>query len=400
MEARPQKKGLLMAANPQPAQFSSQTRANQLRIGQFRNGHTKGHEEPLNKWSLLALWVEGFTLDEIGEKLERSRNAVCTAARRLGLTGWASVYSFGERFDFQAVFNLRTACDLTPAMFAKLTDVSPEMVRHCSPRLRNQRVPPKAAAKIIRWRDALISRVLSTKWTKTDYLPADLTTDERRYSQPALMRALFPQLKERYEFLVRVFNDCRKPLEFSDKQLFRLQPSATVEELGEYFCQRAQFEIAANVPDKVFARFLPWAPELVPFLAPSLHRITGRRPLGSLVLEALAWHWKVPAGPMRLIVHRKIEPIPPARMRALLHSLRNTEVSSGLAAEVTEEEEKRDRGRPSRQITPVIRARVKELRRIKDLRPEHSWGEVRQMCNREFKKNYSKSYYRWLDESF
>src|ERR1700746_17733 len=109
-----------------------------------------GHDQSLDKWRMLCLWVNGKNTVEIGKELHRHSGAIHKAARRIGLIGdeasrnrgslQACLYDFGERFDTAAARALRDACGLSARMFARLIGIPEWMIYNAT----NPADPPES----------------------------------------------------------------------------------------------------------------------------------------------------------------------------------------------------------------------------------------------------------------
>lgn len=281
--------------------------------GKPRPGRVNGYEESLDKWKLVCSLVKGDRYPEIGKKLHRNFATVRQSAIAMGFPKGGGdrrldsvLYNLGDPLDGSTVTALKNACGLSPQMFAELTGVTSQNVRQitCSA-YKQRRVEPETAAKIIGWRDGLISAALSVNWSKKK-------RGREGISGPAVIRTLFPKLGEKYQLLLKVLKGCRRWKEF--------RACVTAEEIGALLCDRAQLETGQDISDKVFAPFLPWAPELMPFLNSNLVRITGSGPLCRLAYEAFAVYWKLPPKTVAAVIQRQADAkvISPTRMYSVV----------------------------------------------------------------------------------
>jgi len=280
-------------------------------LGKPRPGRTRGHDGAFNKLRALELLVQGRSCKEIGQDLGRSPGVIRRGLRRGGLRHDSpSVYNVGDRLDAPIILALRNACDFSPQMFAELVGVPTWVVSHLSRKGNiGQRVDPKHARKFIVWRDNLIHKVLSTDLRQRD-----------ECRRGAVIRGLFPNLRQKYEQLLAMMQYCRSFLrEYKAKE----HKDADAEHLFTYLLNQAMYETGHPSGAKPFVQFLPWLPELRPFVEAHLGELRGPGSLQKLAFHAFGDYWKVAAGVIPSLVYRDLEPLSPARMRALILSLPN-----------------------------------------------------------------------------
>ncbi len=278
-----------------------------------RYGHAG--EPPTKKWQIVCAIVQGKTYEEIGQQQNRATMTIWSAAKALGLCDGSggrampAFYDFGEPVTAEEVRALRKITGLPDRQFAIQTGIGTSTIR---PRRKGHRIQPASAMKVVAWRDNAVRQLL-----KTVAAPA---RGENRYSGSRILKTLFPGLRSQRDFLLKILRRCRAVLANT--------PTTSEYDLGEWFCDQAMLEGGRAPGQKLFVRFLPWAPELISFLHKNSSRLTDRGSLWPLADEAIAQRWSTTAAIVSSVGrHRMGRAIRPSEMRHLL-----LELSSGSRA--------------------------------------------------------------------
>jgi hypothetical protein len=245
--------------------------------GRPRRGiRVRGHEGPMRKWPIVCGLVQGHSYEKIGEDLKRTTQTVKAAVDRLGLAGRAALYDFGLPVTGAIFSQIKAASGLSAKELAQQTQLSKSgMAEWILPRYSRHRVTPKSASKLIEWRDGALRRLLS-----------DVSKPSRgfdRHSGSALLKTLVPGLRHRYNLLLPVLRRLRKCL--------LTNTSWGVSEIQDYLCDQAMLEVAGKSESNLLTKFLPWTPELMPFLEANIDRLRGRGNLFPIAYEAIAGRW-------------------------------------------------------------------------------------------------------------
>ncbi len=279
-----------------------------------RYGHAD--EPPIKKWQIVCAIVQGKTYEEIGQQLNRATMTIWSAAKALDLCGesrrraMVAFYDFGQPVTAEGVRALRKITDLSVREFAMQTGFEAEI----RSRRKGHRIRPEIAKKVVAWRDSAVRQLLGTV--------AAPARGEHRYSGSRILKTFFPGLRSKRDFLLKILRRCRAILANT--------PAMSEADLGEWFCVQAVSEAGRAPGEKLFVRFLSWAPELIPFLHKNFARLTGRGNLWPLADEAIAQRWITTAAIVSAVGrHRTGRAIRPSEMRHLLLELRSDSVAPG-----------------------------------------------------------------------
>jgi hypothetical protein len=278
-------------------------------------GHTG--EGPLKPWPVICRVVQEHSYAALESEFGRDFSTVADCARKRGISGKPCVYDFGKLFDTQAVQHLKKCTGLSATQMANEIGLpEPAVAELVRPNRAGQRVHPATAKKIIAWRDHLIEKLLATA-SKPDRV-------NDRYSGSRVLRTLFPDLRARHKLLLNVLGKLR---------MFLLrEASAGADEMGEHFCAEAMLEVSQGSSQKTFATFLPWAPDLMPFLEENIGRI--RRPgnLWPVAEEAIARRWNTTRAVVNGTRKARARTIPPGELRHLVQVRADSGGTAGSAA--------------------------------------------------------------------
>jgi hypothetical protein len=263
-----------------------------------------------DKWKIVELKVAGKSNQEIARLLDRAQPSIYYALRKIGFpggTGVTACYGFGEVFDRSALRHLHEISGLNVTELAKTFGMPfATLDAALSRRKPTKQLHFKTARAALGWRGDLFWYLMSN----ASRHPGKQTT---KYSQSRVLLTLFPNLRKKYLFLLEVLRQLAKKL--------RENPEWSRNQLQQYLCEQAKEESFRKNRGDLFIRFLPWAPELMPFLAQKLPILRG------VHHQRLAW--EVIAGPLCTtapiiseIINpsqvKKINPIPPEQMRWLI----------------------------------------------------------------------------------
>ncbi len=274
----------------------------------------RGHvgEQAAPKWPIVRALANGEGFKAAGKEVKRSPMTVWTAAQKIGFCGERQTvttnafYDFGEPVTTETIQALRKSAALSAPQFAKQTGIELSVVRGViRPRRKGQRIQPGIAKRVIAWRDDLLRQLLATT--------ASPTRGEDRYSGSRILKTFFPDLKSKRGLLLRVMRWCR-----------RSEPvtiSMNANDLGELFCAQAMLEVANGPRETLFARFLPWAPDLIRFFQANLQLIKGRGNLWPVADAAIAQRWNTTRHVVSGAWDSHWRAIPADEMRRLIEGL-------------------------------------------------------------------------------
>jgi len=249
---------------------------------------------------------------------------------RASLSGTTGFYSFGELFDRSAMQQLHSMTGLTVTEFSRQLGIP---FATCWNILRSKtslQLGFLTARKISEWRSCLFRQLMS-----------DATQGADRYGRRRIIQTVFPNLRDRYSQLVEVLRNVSKsPCAKTD---------FVSDALPQYLIEQALMEQARPTQGTLFKSFLPWAPDLVPFLKKNLDRVHGAL-RAELAVQAIA-QWLGTTPPVvKNVLHctnngHRIKAIPPREMRLLILGRRRIGTQKS--------------GRPPR--NPAIVQKVQEL---------------------------------------
>jgi len=265
-------------------------------------------EAPADKWKIVELKAAGMSSPAIARNLGRSWPSIYLTLRKLGFPDGKGVgffYSFGELFDRSALQHLHVTSGLSVTEFGQQLGIP---FGTTWAQLREKKAGQlhfQTACKASEWRTRLFQHLMSAAIRRPRQASG--------YGQNRVILTLFPNLRERYVFLLDVL----------DRLGEVLRPNSTwcKDDLRQYLCAEAMLEHAGQTPGTQFIRFLPWAPDLVPFLASKLDQLRSNQH-DKLAREAMA-EWLHTTEPViGDVVHHgdKIKPIAPQEMRWLILS--------------------------------------------------------------------------------
>lgn len=210
-----------------------------------------------------------------------------------------SVYSFGDLFDAAAIRALRKTVGLNAVEFARQVGIRIQLVYT---RARHGR--PTTALKVRSWRAKIIANLLSSA-PKAGYRA------HYGYGAYRTLRTFFPKLRDKCQLLLQ-------PILIACRDYLKANRTAGLGELQKHLCEQAMLETADMRPGKLFVKFLPWAPEVLPFF--DLDRLSGQEKIPALALEIIAAYFGTTAGVVVAAMDWRAEPIPPKEMRLLISS--------------------------------------------------------------------------------
>lgn len=323
-------RGPLSAKHRKRLAESAKKRAARQRGRSRPEMRVRGDQNPVSKFAIACLLVCGHSYDAAAERLDRFHTTIGNHARKMGLAG-STVYSFGDRIDAAALLRVLRVSGLPAKEFASQVGISVATIyEYQKARKRDSRIfAPEVARRISAWRDKLVRHLLCNTrgWRGSTTVSR---FDAHAYGPSRVLKTFFPDLRAKYHLLCRVLRHCRGYL--------RANPDADGAALGEYLCEQATLDKGSKGSGQSFARFVLWAPELMPVLEANLDRLRdrGNEKWPSVGHEILAAFWgTTPAIVRNAFASRKIHPIPPEEMRRLLTLAR---ANGGRAAE------KRSRG--------------------------------------------------------
>jgi hypothetical protein len=299
-------------------------------------GHTKGKrirsdltsvrghkgERPARPWLIVCELAQGNTDADIGKKLSRDFSTIADDARNFGFSGRRCQYDFGDRFLAGSIQQLKKATGLSASQLSTEVGVSSKILAdQLRRRSETLRTDPEVARKFILWRDNLVRRLLANI--------SKPALDLEKHSGSSLLKTLFPKLHEKRRLLRQILTWCR--------HFLREKPDAGIIELQDYLCRLAAIEPSQR---NLFVRFLPWTPELMPFLEANLKRVRGPGTLWQLTDEAIAKRLGTTPAIVGSVSRSRVRTIPAQEMRRLIRAFafpspqnRRTTGKRGIASE-------------------------------------------------------------------
>lgn len=261
------------------------------------------------KWPIVCGIVRGKTYEQIGGELNPQRffTTVWAWARKMGFCGKTTrarpaFYDFDEPVTAEAVRTLRNITGLSVPQFAKRTNLITSVIADAI-RPRHKGIQPGTSKKIIVWRDDLIRHLLMTA--------AVPTRGQDRYSGSRILKTFFPDLRLKRALLLRVMRWCRSSASVT--------LTMNANDLGEQFCAQAMLEVRRQGSHEwLFARFLPWAPDLIGFFQTNLRLLKGEGNLWPLADAAIAQRWDTTPHVLSSAWRLRSTAIPPDEMRRLI----------------------------------------------------------------------------------
>jgi hypothetical protein len=267
----------------------------------------RGHagEGPLKPWPVIRRVVQGHSYATLESEFGRDFGTIAECARKRGFSGKPCVYDFGNPFDKRGVRQLKKCTGLSASQMANEIGLPRSAVAELfRPTRASQRVGPGAARKFIAWRDRLIGELVATV-SKPNRV-------NDKYSGSRVLRTFFPDLPAKHKLLLNVLRNLR---------IFLLrEASASADEIGEYFCAQAMWEVSQSSRQKTYVLFLPWAPELMPLLQENIGRIREPGDLWPVAEEAIARRLNTTRAVVNGARKARARTIPPMEMRHLIHS--------------------------------------------------------------------------------
>jgi transposase-like protein len=253
----------------------------------------------VDNWKLIELKVLAHKSNqEIARQFHCAYPSIWWALHRMGFP--SGEHRFGEVFDRAALRRLREMSGLNKTELKDELGVKYDTLES----LLSKRGPEKqphlnTVRKVIEWQEKLFQDLMKNG----------------RYAQSSIIRTFFPNLRESWKFLLKVLNL------IGDK--LREEGNWSLAELQRYLWEQAMRETALEEdgrnPGNLFRRFLPWAPELTPFLGQEelqelrgVHRYRVARQILAKRLSTsppTLYSWINPAQA------QGIRPIPPAEIR-------------------------------------------------------------------------------------
>jgi hypothetical protein len=317
-------------------------------------------ERTVDKWKIVELRIAGKSNQEIAKLLNRAWPSIYIALRGMGFpvgTGVSACYSFGELFDRAALRRLRQISGFNVTSLAEQLGVPFATLEVAlSTRKSQSQMHLKTARKASEWRASLFRSLMSN----ASRHPGRQTD---KYGQSRVIVTFFPNLRARYLCLLEVLHQLGKKL--------RDNPEWSLDRLQQHLCEQAMGEKAGISRGDLFRRFLPWAPELTPFLAGKLQDLQGVR-YQRIAWEILAGSLGTTAPIISAVINpaqaQRIRPIPPEEMRWLILKL-------AAAAPTLQIGRKRE---------DAVAARVAEVKKTM------SWGKLTIKLNEEARRSGSK----------
>jgi hypothetical protein len=323
-------------------------------------------ERPVDKWKILELKSLGKSTQQIAKILNRAYPSIYLALRRMGFpTGISLCYSFGEPFDGSALRRLHLTSGLNVTEMSRQLQIKFSTLEpHLAPRQKRRALSLDGALKAASWRKSLFASLMSN----ASRHPGD---DPTKYAQSRIIVTFFPNVRERYAFLHQVFDEI--------SQALRQNPDWSIENLQQYLCEQALLENVGKRSGNLFSKFLPWAPELAPFLAGKLDILRGVHHQ-RLAFEAIATSLGTTPGVVSSIVNPaqavNIKPISAKDVRGLIS---NAEKEAKLAAAEKKASKYDDVGRDTED---EIWAMADELYHQK-----WDWDTIKARCDQIFSIN-------------
>jgi hypothetical protein len=265
--------------------------------GRARHGASRGHQKSARRWDVVCRIVKGDRSSEIAKLLKNNHSAVLSMARKMGLS--VCRHDFGEVADRPYVAGQYEATGLDSRDFASFAGISQAQLYDISvPTLRAFRTPPAIAASVFAWRDGFI---------------LELARNHRKGRHSKLRQTLnsfFPTLRRKRDMLIAILKQSR--------EFLRQAPGAGAEHWQDWMCDQAGRECAGLLPGDRFTKFLPFAPEVSPFLGENLSKIRAGAQLTPLALGALASRINVGRHIVERCARRGARPLTPRQMRDLI----------------------------------------------------------------------------------
>jgi hypothetical protein len=284
-----------------------------------RYGHAD--EPPIKKWQIVCAIVQGKTYEEIGQQLNRATMTIWSAARALGLRDESrrharrAFYDFGEAVTAEAIRTLRHITGQSVPQFAKGTGLNASAITEAM-RQRHKGIQSGTAKKIIVWRDDLIRHLLMTA-----PVPA---RGQDRYSGSRILKTFFPNLRLKRDLLLRVMRWCRRSASVT--------PTMNANELGEQFCAQAMLEARQGSHERLFVRFLPWAPDLIGFFQANLPQLKGHGNLWPLADAVIVQRWDTTPHVLSSAWRARSIEIPPDEMRRLISEAQTFQLAASAGS--------------------------------------------------------------------
>lgn len=271
------------------------------------------NRDPVDRWKIVELKIAGKSNREIAKLLHRAQPSIYLALRRMGFpdgTGVSTCYSFGELFDRAALRRLHGISGFNVTSLAKELGVPfGTLEAALSTRKSQKQLRFETARKASEWRKSLFRRLMSNASRHPG-------RQNEKYGQSRVIVTFFPDLRERYFFLLSALRQLGKKL--------RDNPKWSRDQLQQHLWQQATAEKAGRSPGDLFTRFLRWAPELMPFLAGKLQDLRGIR-YQRIAWEILAGSLGTTAPIISAVVNsaqaQTIRAIPPEEMCWLIRKL-------------------------------------------------------------------------------
>lgn len=231
----------------------------------------------IRDWLIVEGIAQGKPHQLIAKSVGRSQSVISDRARQLGFSNANCRYYFGQPFDSQAVQCVKKRTGLFARVLAAESGVSIFAMQEAQwPKRQHQRAKPHTAEKLTAWLDETVEKLMAIDFRKRLHVPSIW----HRCSRHSLLFTLVPRLRENYDLLLSALHRLRIFL--------RADLSAGPDRVQDYLCEQAGLEVAKVSRENVFAPFLPWAPELMPFLKRDLERLRGQERLERISREWLA----------------------------------------------------------------------------------------------------------------
>lgn len=268
------------------------------------NLKVRGHDTAALKWPMLCLAVEGKSCKAIAKEVDRFFTTVWADLAALGFSGRAAFHDLGERWMAANVLQLKTATGLSVAELSERAGL-PDAFKDAVWRPRT-RFNPALVRKLVAWRDNVLRALLVPDSRRSRGV--------ERLNRSEVLKTFLPNLRARHKLLRAALSKMRAFL--------RVYPDAGAEELKTYLCEQAMLEVSGESSGDVFKRFLPWAPQLMPFLGKNIDRL--RRHDGHLwplAWEALGARWDASPKLVEAAIRARTRRIAPREMRFLILGL-------------------------------------------------------------------------------
>jgi hypothetical protein len=227
-------------------------------------------EPPVNLYAILKLKIiDRKSNKDISEALHRAQSQIYTHLKDMGLLrvkGVGTCYSLGELFDREAFRNLQRICGLSTTQMAEVVGLSFARVDCAlSRRSRPKELHFDIAKAALIWRDRLFRTMMSSA---SRYV-GKKALGTGAYSQSRVIRTFFPNLRDRYLFLIKVLHRLGDTLS--------AKPNWSPTQLERHLCEQAILEQKGISKGNLYRSFLPWAPELMPFISQKLQDVRGSK---------------------------------------------------------------------------------------------------------------------------